>query len=164
MEQLVRFEPGLIIWTWLTFFIVLAILATKAWRPMIDALDKREAGIREALSAAQKARQESERLTMAYEEKLIESRQEAQKVMAEARSAAGKVRLELEEVARKKADELIKKAQQQIEAERERAVREIKLTVVDLSLSIAEKVIERNLTTADNRKLVEESLRQVGKA
>lgn len=164
MEQLVRFEPGLIIWTWLTFFIVLAILATKAWRPMIDALDKREAGIREALSAAEKARQESERLTMAYEEKLIESRQEAQKVLAEARSAAGKVRLELEEVARKKADELIKKAQQQIEAERERAVREIKLTVVDLSLSIAEKVIERNLTTADNRKLVEESLRQVGKA
>lgn len=164
MEQLVRFEPGLIIWTWLTFFIVLAILATKAWRPMIDALDKREAGIREALSAAQKARQESERLTMAYEEKLIESRQEAQKVMAEARSAAGKVRLELEEVARKKADGLIKKAQQQIEAEREQAVREIKLTVVDLSLSIAGKVIERNLTTADNRKLVEESLRQVGKA
>ena len=51
MEQLVRFEPGLMIWTWVTFFIVLGILARKAWGPMIEALDKREADIRGALDA-----------------------------------------------------------------------------------------------------------------
>ncbi len=52
MEQLVHFDPGLIFWTWTTFFVVLAILAWKAWRPMINALEKREAGIRGALEAA----------------------------------------------------------------------------------------------------------------
>jgi len=164
MEQLVRFDPGLIFWTWTTFFVVLAILAWKAWRPMINALEKREAGIRGALEAAEKARQESEELTTKVEEAIRLSRYEAQQIITEARAAAENVRGELEEAAKKKADELVTKARDQIEAERERALREIRTTVVDLSLSVAGKVIERNLTTEDNKRLVEESLRQIGKA
>jgi len=164
MEQLVRFDPGLIFWTWTTFFVVLAILAWKAWRPMINALEKREAGIRGALEAAEKARRESEELTAKVEEEIRLSRYEAQQIITEARAAAENVRGELEEAAKKKADELVIKARDQIEAERERALREIRTTVVDLSLSVAGKVIERNLTTEDNKKLVEESLHQIGKA
>ncbi len=164
MEQLVHFDPGLIFWTWTTFFVVLAILAWKAWRPMINALEKREAGIRGALEAAEKARQESEELTAKVEEEIRQRRYEAQQIITEARTAAENVRGELEEVAKKKADDLVAKARDQIDAERERALREIRTTVVDLSLSVAGKVIERNLTTEDNRKLVEESLRQIGEA
>ena len=164
MEQLVRFDPGLIFWTWITFFVVLAILAWKAWGPMINALERREASIHGALEAAGKARQRSEELTARVEEEVRQSRHEAQQIIIEARAAAGKVRGELEEAARKNADELVAKAREQIGAERERALREIRTTVVDLSLSLAGKVIERNLTTEDNKKLVEESLRQIGKA
>jgi len=164
MEQLVRFDPGLIFWTWTTFFVVLAILAWKAWRPMINALERREAGIRNALEAADKARRESEELTARVEEQIRQGRREAQQILAEARTAAEKVRGDLEEVAKKKADELLTRAQDQIEAERERVLREVRATVVDLSLSLAGKVLERNLTTDDNRKMVEESLRRIGKA
>ncbi len=164
MEQLVRFDPGPIFWTWTTFFVVLAILAWKAWRPMINALEKREAGIRGALEAAEKARRESEELTTKVEEAIRLSRYEAQQIITEARAAAENVRGELEEAAKKTADELVTKARDQIEAERERALREIRTTVVDLSLSVAGKVLERNLTTEDNKRLVEESLRQIGKA
>lgn len=164
MEQLVRFEPGLIIWTWLTFFIVLGILARKAWGPMIEALDKRQAGIRSALDAADRARADAEQLTLKYQEQLQASRKEAQQVLADARVAAEKLRIELDEAARRKAADLVAKAQDQIVVDRDRALREIRATVVDLSLSMAGKVVERNLTTKDNRKLVEESLRQVGEA
>ncbi|UCH11271.1 MAG: F0F1 ATP synthase subunit B [Fidelibacterota bacterium] len=164
MEQLVRFDPGLIFWTWTTFFIVLAILAWKAWRPMIRALEKREARIHNALEAADKARQESEELTAKVQEDIRQSRQEAQQILANARSAAEKVRIDLEDAAKNKADELITKAHEQIDAEREQALREIRATVVDLSLSLAGKVLERNVTTEDNKKLVEESLRRIGKA
>lgn len=164
MEQLVRFDPGLIFWTWITFFVVLAILAWKAWGPMINALERREASIHGALEAAEKARQRSEELTAKVEEEIRLSRHEAQQIIIEARAAAEEVRGELEEVAKKKADELVAKARDQIGAERERALHEIRTTVVDLSLSLAGKVIERNLTTEDNKKLVEESLRQIGKA
>jgi len=92
------------------------------------------------------------------------SRYEAQQIITEARTVAEKVHGKLEVAAKKKADELIGKAREQIEAERERALREIRTTVVDLSLSLAGKVIERNLTTEDNKKLVEKSLRQIGEA
>ncbi len=164
MEQLVRFEPGLMIWTWITFFIVMGILARKAWGPMIDALDKRQADIRTALDAADRARAESEQLETKYQEQLQASRKEGQKVLNDARAAAEKLRIELEEAARKKSADLVAKARDQIVVERDQALREIRATVVDLSLSIAGKVVERNLTTQDNRKLVEESLRQIGEA
>ena len=164
MEQLVRFDPGLIFWTWITFFIVLFILAWKAWRPMIHALEAREQRIRAALEAADQAREESERLAVMHQEELRKSRQEARQILTDARSVAEQVRAELQDSARKKADELLARARDQITAEREKALREIKATVVDLSVSIAGKVLERNLTTEDNQKLAEESLRRIGQA
>lgn len=164
MEQLVQFDPGLIIWTWLTFFIVLGILAWKAWGPMIDALDRREARIRDSLEGADKARQESEEVATRIDEQLRHSRQEARQILASAREVGEKLRTGLEESARSKADEFIVRARDQIDAEREQALREIRATVVDLSISMAGKVIERNVSSDDNRKLVEESLRRMGQA
>lgn len=164
MEQLVRFEPGLIIWTWLTFFVVLAILARKAWGPMIDALERREARIRDALEAGDKARKESVELTAKIEAELQKSRQEAREILARAREASEKVRTELEDAARAKADDFVTRASEQIDVEREQALRAIRSTVVELSLSMAGKVIERNVSTEDNRRLVEESLRRLGQA
>ncbi len=164
MEQLVKFDPGLIFWTWITFFIVLAILATKAWGPMIKALENREAGIRDALAAADKARQGANEMTARYEEEVQKSRQAVQNMMAEARSAADKLRADLEDNAKRQAASLLQKAQDQIAADRERAMREVKDAVVDLSLQIAGKVLERNLSSADNKKLAEQSLQQLGDA
>ncbi len=164
MEQLVRFDPGLIFWTWVTFFIVLAILARKAWGPMINALDKREADIRDALAKADQAKIEAEELGVKYEEQLQAGRKEAQQLVADSRSAAKKLQADLEKDARRQADELLASAREQISAERDRALRDIQATVVDLSVEIAGKVLERNISTADNRKLADETLRRIGKA
>ncbi len=164
MEQLVKFDPGLIFWTWITFFLVMAILAWKAWRPMIDALEKREAGIREALAAADQAKADALEATAQYEQQLQAGRKEAQQLVADARTAAGKLRSDLEKDARRQAEELVASAREQIAADRDRALRDIQATVVDLSVEIAGKVVERNLSTADNRKLAEETLRRIGKA
>ncbi len=164
MEQLVKFDPGLIFWTWVTFFLVLTILAWKAWRPMIDALEKRAAGIREALAAADRAKADALEATAQYEQQLQTGRREAQQLVADARSAAAKLRSDLEGDARRQAEELLASAREQIAADRDRALRDIQATVVDLSVEIAGKVVERNLSTADNRKLAEETLRRIGKA
>ncbi len=164
MEQLVRFDPGLIFWTWVTFFIVLAILARKAWGPMINALEKREADIRDALAKADQAKIEAEELSAKFEEQLQSGRKEAQQLVTEARSASKKLQADLEKDARRQADELLAGAREHISAERDRALRDIQATVVDLSVEIAGKVLERNLSTADNRKLAEETLRRIGEA
>ncbi|MCH8837038.1 MAG: F0F1 ATP synthase subunit B [Candidatus Marinimicrobia bacterium] len=164
MEQLVRFDPGLIFWTWVTFFVVLAILARKAWGPMIDALEKREAGIKAALAAADRAKAQAQEATVQYEQQLQDGRREAQQLVADARTIAEQLRGDLEKDARRQAEELLASARAQIAADRDRALRDIQATVVDLSVEIAGKVVERNLSTADNRKLAEDTLSRIGKA
>jgi F-type H+-transporting ATPase subunit b len=98
------------------------------------------------------------------EQQVRQSRREAQEILADTRAAAEKVRAEMEQAAKEKAAELVARARDQIDTERERALQEVRTTVVDFSLSLASKVIERNLTTEDNRKLVEESLHRIGEA
>ena len=164
MDKLVSLDTGLIFWTWITFLIVLVILATKAWGPMIQALERRQQNIAEALAAADKARAETEEMSAKYEQQLRAGRVEAQEILTEARVTAQKLRAGIEATARTKANEIVASAQERIEAEKGKAIAEIRATVVDLSLEIAGKVLERNITSADNQKLAEASLRQIGKA
>ena len=71
-------DPGLFLWTLVTFFIVLAILKAKAWGPLMDALDAREKRINEALSSADKAKEEAEKVSSEYDEMIIKAQAEAQ--------------------------------------------------------------------------------------
>lgn len=164
MEKLVSLDTGLMFWTWTTFFVVLLILGTKAWKPMVAALIAREDAIADALAAAEKAREETEALTSRYDEQLLAGRQEAQQVLADARVAGEKLRADIEATAQQKADAIVEKAREQINAEKVKAMDEVRNSVVDLSLIIAGKVLERNVSSDDNKKLAEESLNQVGEA
>ena len=164
MEKLISLDTGLIFWTWATFLIVLVVLGAKAWKPMIEALERRQQGIDEALAMAQKAREETAALTSRFEEQLQTSRQEAQQVLADARAVGEKLRSEIEADAHRNAVGILAKAREQIEAEKQKALEEVRTSVVDLSIAIASKVLERNISTGDNKKLAEESMRQIGEA
>ncbi len=91
MEKWLSFDPGVFMWTIVTFFIVLAILKWKAWGPLIDALDKREEDIRNALSSAEKAKEEAGKVAEDYEEMIRKAQAEAQKIVAESKVAGEKV-------------------------------------------------------------------------
>ena len=164
MEKWLSFDPGLFLWTIVTFFIVLAILKWKAWGPLINALDKREEDIREALASAEKARQDAEKASSEYEDMMRKAQAEAQQIVSEGKAAGERVKNDLQSAANDKADEIIEKAKAQIDAERRKAIQEIKSSVVDLSMEAAAKVIERNLDSDDNRKLVDQALEGIGQA
>ena len=164
MEKWLSFDPGLFMWTIVTFFIVLAILKWKAWGPLINALDKREEDIREALASAEKARQDAEKASSEYEDMMKKAQVEAQQIVADGKAAGERVKNDIESAANDKADEIIEKAKTQIDAERRKAIQEIKSSVVDLSIDAAAKVIERNLDSDDNRKLVDQALEGIGQA
>jgi F-type H+-transporting ATPase subunit b len=155
---------GLLAWTVLTFVLLLVVLKKVAWGPILDALDARENEIKDALNAAEKAREEAERVSSDYEDSIRKAQAEAQRIISEAKTAGEKVKLDLETVANKKADEIIEKAKAQIDTERVRVISEIKTVAVEISLSAAAKVIERNLDSDDNRKLVNEALEGIGQA
>jgi len=155
---------GLLAWTVLTFVLLLVVLKKVAWGPILDALETRENEIKDALNAAEKAREEAERVSSDYEDAIRKAQAEAQQIISDAKTAGEKVKLDLEAIASVKADEIIEKAKAQIDAERVKVISEIKTVAVEISLSAAAKVIERNLDSDDNRKLVNEALEGIGQA
>ena len=130
----------------------------------MDALDKREAEIKNSLAAAEKAKKEADAVSQEYDELVKKAQIEAQRIVSEGKSAGERVKVEIEKHAKLKADEMLLKAKEQIEAEKEKAVKEIKSVIVDLSISAASKVIEKNLDNQDNQRLIEATLKDIGRA
>ena len=162
MEKWLSFDPGLFMWSIVTFLIVLFILKWKAWGPLMKALDKREVDIRDALSSAEKAKKDAEKASQDYEDLVVKARLEAQKIIADGKIAGERMKNDIEIAAEEKANNIIEKAKVQIESERQKAIEEIKSTVIDIAIEAATKIIEKNLNTEDNKKLVNQTIDQLG--
>jgi len=160
-NPLVQLDPGLFIWTILTFLVLLAALTKFAWGPLMQALAAREETIRKSLADADKARQELERLNRESEAIIRQARVEAESIVSASRADAERLRGELREKARAEADGIVKNAGRQIQLETARALEQIRHEAADLSVAIASKLIQRNLTKEDNERLIEEAMRQL---
>jgi F-type H+-transporting ATPase subunit b len=161
MNPLVQPDPGLFIWTILTFLILLTLLAKFAWRPLLQALDARQELIRKSLDDAQQAKLELERLNRESAEILRTARVEADAIVSRSRSDAERLREEIKQKARAEADTIVRGAERQIQLETQRALQQIRHEAVDLSVQIASKLIRRNLSREDNERLIDEALREV---
>jgi F-type H+-transporting ATPase subunit b len=160
-NPLVQPDPGLFIWTIITFLVLLGILAKFAWTPLLKALDSRQESIRKSLDDAQQAKRELERLQQESAEIIRQGRVEAEAIITRSRADAERLREEMKQKARAEADGIVKNAERQIQLETTRALQQIRHEAVDLSVMIASKLIQRNLTREDNEKLIEEALKQV---
>jgi F-type H+-transporting ATPase subunit b len=159
-NPLLQPDPGLFIWTILTVLVLVALLAKFAWRPLLTALESRQQQIRQSLDDAQRAKQELDRLQQESAQIVRAARAEAESVIASSRADGERLRNEMREKARAEADGIIKNAERQIQLETSRALQQIRHEVVDLSVMIASKLIQRNLTKEDNERLIEEALEQ----
>ena len=160
-NPLVQPDPGLFIWTILTFLVLLGLLARFAWGPLLKALEERQETIRKSLDDADHAKQELERLQQESARIIAEARAEAQSIMVKSRADAETVREGLRRKAKEDGDALLRSAQRQIELETGRALQQIRAEVVDLSLTVASKLIRKNLTQEDNDALIRSSLAQI---
>lgn len=160
-NPLVQPDPGLFIWTILTFLVLVALLAKFAWRPLLAALEQRQETIRKSLDDAQQARQELEKLNVESRKILAEARVQADAIVSQTRSDASRLRDELKQKAQAEAAGIIKNAERQIAMETQRALQQIRNEAVDLSITIASKLLERNVTKEDNERLIEETFKQI---
>ena len=161
MDSLVKLDPGLFIWTIITFLLLFFVLAKYAWKPLIKMLDDRESMIRSSLDDAEKAKLELERLNKESEAITAKARSEAQAILAESKTVAEKVKEDTIAKAKEQAIKISDDAQKQIQVEKDKAITDIKQEVVNLTLSVAEKLINKNLNDADNKSLIEKSLKKV---
>ncbi len=160
-NPLVQVDPGLFIWTIVTFLVLLTLLAKFAWGPLLQSLDTRQETIRKSLADAEKARQELERLNQESEAIIRQARVEAEAVVGASRVDAERLRGELREKARSEAEGIIKNAERQIQLETARALQQIRHEAADLSVAIASKLIQKNITKEDNERLIDDALKQL---
>ena len=151
-------NPGLTIWTLLVFGALLFILAKTAWPAILRQVEEREARIRQALDDAAKANTEAQRLLAEYQGQLATAKAEAQELLAQGRQAGEKLREEMVGKGREEQEDLLARARREIALERDRAVTELRREAVELSIAAASKVIEKNLDTEADRKLVQDYL------
>jgi F-type H+-transporting ATPase subunit b len=157
-NPLVQVDPGLFIWTIVTFLVLLTLLAKFAWGPLLQALEARQETIRKSLADAEKARVELERLNQESAQIIRTARVEADQIIAASRADAERLRGELREKARSEAEGILKNAERQIQLETARALQQIRQEAADISVDIASKLLRRNLSKQDNENLIAEAL------
>ncbi len=160
-NPMVQPDPGLFIWTILTFLVLVALLAKFAWRPLLEALESRQQGIRKALDDAQTAKQELERLGQESAQVIRKARVEAEAILTQSRADGERLREEIRQKAKSEAEGILKNAERQIQLETGRAIQQIRAEAVDLSVSIASKILQRNISKEDNDRLIADALKQV---
>jgi F-type H+-transporting ATPase subunit b len=160
--ELVTPGIGLLFWMALSFTIVFIILKKFAWKPIMNALKDRETSIAEALNAADKARKDVEGLKADNEKIIAEARKEKDLILKEARDIKEKIVAEAKTQASTEAQKSIKNARIIIQNEKTAAINEIKQQVAELSVSIAEKIIQKELKDKKEQEaLIDNLLKEV---
>ena len=136
---------GLIFWMTLSFLILAFILGKFGWPVIVQALDKRETKISEALELAEKTREEMKALQANNEQLLREAKEERDAILAEARKVSQKMYDEAKEKANEEAQRILTSAKENIHYEQMKAIAEVRNTIAELSLEIAGKVLSEEM-------------------
>lgn len=145
--SLITPNPGLSIWALIIFLILIFVLGKFGFKPIATALKEREQNISDSLAQAEKARAEMALLTAKNEDLLNQAKEERNKIIAEARDAAEKLKADLIEKAHAESLKKMSDAFREIETQKNAAIVEIKNTVGQMALGIAEQVIRKELHT-----------------
>lgn len=159
MEKLIeQFSIGLFFWQLVLFIALLFLLKKFAWKPILEAVEKRENGIKDALESAEKAKLDMQNLQADNEKLLKEARAEREAMLKDARDIKAKMIDDAKGEAQEQANKLIAQAQASIESEKKAAIAELKSQVAGLSLEIAEKVLHGELSNKDKQLNLVESM------
>ncbi len=143
--ELVKPEFGLLFWMLVSFTILLIILKKFAWKPILNSLKEREESIAKALKAADEAKKEVANIKSENEKILKEALLERDKILKEAHDTKNKIIEEAKAQAKEEASNILQQAREEIDHERQKMLVEMKNIVVDVSVSIAEKVLNKQL-------------------
>ena len=160
-SQLFSPDVSMMLLTWVTFFLLLAILHRYAWKPILEALDNRERTIAKSIEDAEHIKQEMQRLDQTRQDRIAEAETVAQKILDQARKGAREASKVIQEKTREEAKILLENAQREIKEEREKAQAGLRYESAQVAISLAEKLISKNLESRQNQKLVKEFIKNI---
>lgn len=156
-------NPGLIVWTIVTFVLLLLVLTRYAWKPLLQALHEREDKIRGALEQSEKARAEAAELLKQNERNMARADEEFQKVIREGKALAEKMKDEIVNKAKQQAQREVQLAKEEIQRDIDAAKQQLRSEVADLAIKAAEKILDESLDQQRHKKLVDSFLNQMPK-
>jgi F-type H+-transporting ATPase subunit b len=158
---MLQLEPGMMIWTWVTFFFLFLVLAKIAWKPLLAIVEKREKTISDSLKKAEDAQSEAQRLLEEQQKKLAETQSDIQKMMKESKDLGEKIKNDLVDKAKLESQKLHERARSDIERETEAAVLELKKQVADLAIQAASRLLQENLDSKRNHELIDGYIKEL---
>lgn len=144
------------------FLVLLALLKKFAWGPLINMMETRENYVANEIEAAEKSRADAEKSAKEAQEQLNQVRQEAQKIIEDAKTSGIKQEQDIIESARLEAERIKKQAQADIQNEKERAIQALQAQVASLSVLVASKVIEKEISEQDQAQFIDNYIKEVG--
>ena len=158
---MLNLDPGMMIWGWVTFIVLLILLYKVAWKPILSTIDKRENTIQGSLDSAKNAQEEAEKLLSKHQEMIKSAEQEAQNLIRENKDLAEKSQQEILAQARDTAQNFIEKAKADIEKEKEAALLSLRTEVADLVITATRKIIGETLDETKHRQMVDDFIRKI---
>lgn len=159
---MLQLEPGMIVWTWVTFLVLLYVLKKVAWNPLLGAVEEREKSIAESLRHAEQARMEADKLLEEQHRKLAQTQEEVQVMLKESRQMAEKIRTEIIEKAKEDAQKLLDRARKDIDKERKMALMGLRKEVADVVVGATAKLIGESLDEKKHRQLIDAYISRLG--
>lgn len=156
-------NPGLMVWTVITFVLLAIVLGKYAWKPLLQALNEREGKIRDSLDEAEKARSEAAELLKQNEKNLARAEEEYQKIIREGKTLAEKLKDEIVVKAQQQAQRQLQQAKDEIQRDIEAAKQQLRNEVADLAIQAAGKILDETLDAQKHKKVVDNVLNQLPK-
>jgi F-type H+-transporting ATPase subunit b len=156
-------HSGLIIWTIITFVLLVLVLSKVAWKPILQALHSRENSIRDALRQAEEARKDAEKVLAENRQAISKANEETARLLREGRELAEQMKNEIVARAHEQAKHNLDQAKDEIQREKEAALLQLRSQVADLAITVAEKILEESLDAARQKKIVDKVLQKLPK-
>ena len=158
---MLEINSGLILWTILTFVIVLIILRKAAWKPLLGALAAREESIRASLREAADARAQAARLLEEHKRQLAQAEEQARRIIMDGRDMGDRLKGEILEKANATTRVMIEQAKEEIRREKDAALTQLRSEATDLVIAAAGKILDANLDTPKQRQLADAAIREI---
>ena len=160
---MLELNPGLMIWTIITFLILLILLRKLAWKPLVAALQKREDHIKLSIDQAESKLEEAKQISDENRRQLAQAEEHSQKVIKEGRELAEKIKSEIVDKARQQSRHMVEQAKLEIEREKEAALLRLRGEVANLAIDAASKILGEALDSDKHRKVIDSFLNEMPK-
>jgi F-type H+-transporting ATPase subunit b len=158
---MLQLEPGMMIWTWVTFIFLFILLSKIAWKPLLAMVEKRENTINDALKKAEEAQDEAQKILEEQQKKLESAQSEIQEMMKENKALAEKMKNEVIEKAKNEAQKLHDRAVADIERETDAALLDLRKQVADLTIHATSRLIQENLDDKKHSQLIDNYIKEL---